>query len=99
MTTTVHVIHLDWGSSSDYAPVILAAASEHSAYVHTARYLKTEASAYLTEQEKDELNDFLADHPYDPDTATPEEARAWVTAFQQQVWTPFVTIEQAQVLA
>ncbi|MGA4995831.1 hypothetical protein [Nonomuraea bangladeshensis] len=102
MTSTtgvfVHVVHLDWGSLSTAEPVIMVAPNKASAYVHTAHYLALGTRPWLDEDDQKLLDDFLTDYPYDPDTATPDQAEAWVTAYSDSDLYPLITVEEVQVL-
>ncbi|TMR97284.1 hypothetical protein [Nonomuraea basaltis] len=95
--TRVHVIHLDWGSLSFHETVIMAAPDEPTAYARTARYLLQEARQFLEDDAREAYDDFVTEYPYDPDTATPEQAKEWVDRFDEEVWYPLITVEQVEV--
>ncbi|MFI6634306.1 hypothetical protein ACIBI7_35955 [Nonomuraea fuscirosea] len=102
MTSTTgvfaHVIHLDWGSLSQAEPVIMVAPDEPNAYLRTARFISQDARPWLDEDVAEAYDDFLSDYPYDPDTATPEQAKEWTTAYCDSDLYPLITIEEVQVL-
>ncbi|MEV0996904.1 hypothetical protein [Nonomuraea sp. NPDC050202] len=102
MTSTgvfVHVIHLDWGSLSSAEPVIMVAPDEPNAHLRTANFIVHNARPYLDEDEQAEFDDFLSHFPYDPDTATPEQAKEWAAAYNYETnLYPLITVEEVQVL-
>ncbi|MEU6712921.1 hypothetical protein ABZ897_15685 [Nonomuraea sp. NPDC046802] len=94
----VYVVHLDWGSLSSADPVIMASWDEPTAYTRTARFLIRDARPWLDEDVQEAYDAFLSDFPYDPDTATPEQAKEWVTAYAESDLYPLITTEEVQVL-
>ncbi|WP_433513715.1 hypothetical protein ACQP2T_60895 [Nonomuraea sp. CA-143628] len=102
MTSTtdvfVHVIHLDWGSLSSAEPVVMVAPDEPNAYRRTARFLARNARPWLDEDVAEAYDDFLSDYPYDPDTATSEQAKEWVNTYTDSDLYPLITVEEVQVL-
>ncbi|MEU4231064.1 hypothetical protein AB0F17_42805 [Nonomuraea sp. NPDC026600] len=102
MTSTtgvfVFVVHLDWGSLSDAEPVIMVAPDESNAYLRTTRFIVRNARPWLDEDVQEAYDGFLSDYPYDPDAATPEQAKAWVSAYTDSDLYPLITVEEVQVL-
>ncbi|MEU4513234.1 hypothetical protein AB0G05_27370 [Nonomuraea wenchangensis] len=94
----VFVVHLDWGSFSNHEPIITAFRSEPNAYVHTADFLACNAHEWLDEDMQETYDAFLSDFPYDPGTATPEQAKEWVNNYAETDLYPLVTVKETQVL-